>query len=202
MNSSTLTQVGAEHAPEEVILLDERGQEIGAADKYVIHTDNTPLHLAFSCYVFNDRGELLVSRRAISKLTWPGVWTNSVCGHPAPGEPREDAIHRRAAQELGTTLTDVRLVLPDFQYRATDASGVVENEICPVYIATITGDINAHPDEVAEWEWVNVPDLVEAVRLTPFAFSPWMVLQLPLLGNALDEAADQHRSAPRKNAES
>lgn len=202
MSTGVLAHEGPSGVEEEVILLDDHGQPIGKADKYVIHTDDTPLHLAFSCYVFNQDGDVLVTRRALSKLTWPGVWTNSVCGHPAPDEPRENAVHRRAAQELGTDIRDLRVVLPDFQYRAVDASGVVENEVCPVYIATIASEVNANPDEVAQWEWVSVPALVEAVRLTPFAFSPWMVLQIPLLGEELEAAAEVARSAARESGTS
>lgn len=180
---------GQRAGTEQVVLLDDTAKPIGAADKYTVHTDSTPLHLAFSCYVINAQGEVLVTRRALSKLTWAGVWTNSVCGHPGPGEPREDAVARRAEQELGTEIQDLRVVLPNFQYQAVDASGIVENEVCPVYIATIASDVHANPDEVAEWRWVSVPDLIEAVRLTPFAFSPWMVLQLPLLRGELEAAA-------------
>lgn len=161
-----------------VSLLDDDGQPIGVADKLTVHSLDTPLHLAFSCHLFNPAGELLITRRALTKRTWPGVWTNSFCGHPAPGEPMEEAVRRRAAAELGLAIDGLTVVLPDFRYRAVDASGVVENEVCPVYRATTNDAVVTNPAEVIEFEWVRVADLREAVRLAPFAFSPWIVLQL------------------------
>lgn len=166
---------------EEVVLLAEDGTPIGTADKATVHTTDTPLHLAFSCHLFDGEGRILVTRRALSKATWPGVWTNSFCGHPAPGESMEDAIARRAADELGTFVENLVPVIPDFQYRATDAAGIVEYEVCPVFTATIAGDLNPSADEVAEWEWVDPRTLLAAVEATPWAFSPWLTLQLPAL---------------------
>lgn len=184
------------HAPpavELVILLDESANPIGSADKKLVHTEATPLHLAFSCYLFDEDGNVLVTRRALSKLTWPGVWTNSFCGHPAPGEDIESAITRRAAQELGTSIRDIQIVKNDFHYRATDANGIVENEVCPVYRATIAGALTPHPDEVAEWAWVNPASLGSAAAQAPFAFSPWLVLQLPFVQ---EDTADEAQAAP------
>lgn len=167
-----------------VVLLDEAGQPSGTAEKASVHTSETPLHLAFSCHVFNEAGEILVTRRALIKKTWPGVWTNSFCGHPAPGEEMSDAVERRAADELGLEIKDLTLALPDFQYRAVDASGVVENEVCPVYAATAVSQPNLNPDEVAEYYWANPAELLKSVTHTPFAFSPWLTLQLPRLAAA------------------
>lgn len=175
-------------AGELVVLLDEDARPIGSTEKLSVHTAATPLHLAFSCYVFGAGGRVLLTRRALPKRTWPGVWTNSFCGHPAPGEPVEDAVVRRARYELGAELTDLRLVLPDFRYRATDASGIVENEVCPVYTATLVGDVSPRSDEVAEWVWVDRESLPELVAGAPFAFSPWMALQVPALAPSLDPA--------------
>lgn len=166
---------------DDVTLLAEDGTAIGVLPKAEVHTTDTPLHLAFSCYVFDAQGRLLVTRRALGKKTWPGVWTNSFCGHPRPDEPVTDAVHRRASDELGARLTGIRLVLPDYRYRAVDASGIVENEICPVHVALVDGDLDADPEEVAEWAWVDVDDLVEAVTRAPFAFSPWFAEQLKQL---------------------
>ncbi|MGV8876845.1 MAG: isopentenyl-diphosphate Delta-isomerase [Rhodoglobus sp.] len=167
--------------PEQVVLLSDTGEHIGVADKALVHTTATALHLAFSCHIYNAAGHVLVTRRALSKLTWPGVWTNSFCGHPAPGEDLAAAITRRASHELGITVTDIHLVLPDFRYRAIDSSGIVENEICPVYRAITADDVTPNPDEVAEYQWVDPKSLHSAVAATPFAFSPWLGWQLEQL---------------------
>ncbi|MBF4461405.1 isopentenyl-diphosphate Delta-isomerase [Rathayibacter sp. VKM Ac-2878] len=168
---------------EQVVLLDETGDAIGVADKATVHDGATALHLAFSCHVFAPDGALLVTRRALAKRTWPGVWTNSFCGHPSPGERIEDAVTRRADRELGARLESLELALPDFRYRAVDASGVVENEICPVYTATLSSReaLDPRADEVMDYEWVDPEATLAAVRATPWAFSPWLVLQLPRL---------------------
>jgi isopentenyl-diphosphate delta-isomerase len=166
---------------EQVVLLDNDGNVVGSADKATVHTASTPLHLAFSCHVFDESGRVLVTRRALSKLTWPGVWTNSFCGHPAPGEAQEDAIARRGRVELGITVSSVELVLPDFRYRAVDASGIVENEICPVFRAVTEDAVTANPAEVSEWKWVDPASLTAAAVAAPYAFSPWLVDQLEQL---------------------
>lgn len=166
-------------APELVVLLDEEGRAIGSADKAVIHTTETPLHLAFSCHLVDDDGRVLLTRRALTKLTWAGVWTNSFCGHPGPGEDPTEAIVRRAEQELGTVVDSIEPAIPDFRYRAVDDSGVVENEICPVFTARIRADLNPRADEVCSHHWARPEDVRVAVEATPFAFSPWMVEQIP-----------------------
>lgn len=168
-------------AQELVVLLGDDGTPVGTADKASVHSADTPLHLAFSCHIFDAAGRILVTRRALTKLTWPGVWTNSFCGHPAPGERIEDAVHRRAEQELGITLSSLELALPDFRYRAVDASGVVEHEICPVYRSTTDDALDARPSEVLDVNWVSPDALLESIALTPWAFSPWLTLQLPPL---------------------
>ena len=165
-------------ASELVVLVDESGAAIGTADKATVHTHDTPLHRAFSCHVFSTDGRVLLTRRALGKLTWPGVWTNSFCGHPGPDETLDAAIHRRAERELRLTLGPVEPVLPDFRYRAVDASGIVENELCPVFRTTVTVDPLPAADEVAEWSWAHPAELRAAVEATPFAFSPWLALQL------------------------
>jgi len=162
---------------DEVVLLDEAGSPIGRAPKSAAHGPDTALHLAFSCHVVNSLGEVLVTRRAMTKQAWPGVWTNSFCGHPKPAEPLAAAVRRRAEFELGIELGDVELALPLFRYRATDANGIVENEVCPVYFAQLRSDPRPAPDEVMEWRWISTSDFLSAAEAVPFVLSPWSVLQ-------------------------
>ncbi|WP_296143972.1 isopentenyl-diphosphate Delta-isomerase [uncultured Corynebacterium sp.] len=161
-----------------VVLCTEDGKEKGTACKGEVHTANTPLHFAFSAWLFDEAGNVLLTRRALNKLTWPGVWTNSFCGHPGPGETFEEALVRRASEELGTTVKNIESVLPEFRYRAVDASGIVENEICPVFFAELDGKLDPNSDEVCEYEWVSLEDLKEVVKSFPFIFSPWLVEEL------------------------
>lgn len=166
-----------------VVLADDNGRPIGTADKATVHTSDTPLHLAFSAYLVDDHGRTLLTRRALTKKTWPGVWTNSFCGHPGPGEANEHAVYRRALDELGipeSAITDVTEVLPDFSYRAVDSSGIVEHEICPVFLVRLA-DIEAvslNPAEVDSHRWVDADDLIAASELVPDVFSPWLVWEL------------------------
>ena len=164
-----------------VVLLDEAGRATGVADKRTVHHADTPLHLAFSCYVFDGRGSVLVTRRATHKLTWPGAWTNSVCGHPAPGEDIVAAVRRRADQELGVRLDDVRPALAAFRYRAVMPDGVVENEMCPVFTATTTGTVRPDPDEVDSFVWVGWPEFRATVLDGTRTVSPWCLEQVRAL---------------------
>jgi isopentenyl-diphosphate delta-isomerase len=166
---------------EQVVLLDEDGRAVGVADKRSVHHRETPLHLAFSCYVFDDAGAVLLTRRATHKPTWPGVWTNSFCGHPAPGEDIAEAVRRRASQELGVEIRDVRLVLPAFRYRATMSDGVVENEMCPVFVATTTDTVAPDPEEVESFEWVGWEAFRASVLEGSRQVSPWCVDQVRAL---------------------
>ncbi|POT56650.1 isopentenyl-diphosphate Delta-isomerase [Citrobacter amalonaticus] len=162
---------------EHVILLDAQDKPSGTLEKYAAHTRHTPLHLAFSCWLFNARGQFLVTRRSLAKKAWPGVWTNSVCGHPQQGESTEEAIIRRCRYELGVEITSLTPVYPEFRYRTADPNGIVENEVCPVYAARVTSELQANSAEVMDYQWSNLEDVLGGIRATPWAFSPWMVMQ-------------------------
>lgn len=174
-----------------VVLLDDDGRPSGSAPRTTVHTTDTPLHLAFSCYVFDDAGRLLLTRRAVTKRTWPGVWTNSFCGHPRPGEQTADAIRRYAGHELGIAVSEPVALLPGFRYRAVDAGGIVENEVCPVYAVRADGEPALNADEAAESRWVELTELRAAVAAAPWALSPWLLEQVAEIeaGDAWPEPA-------------
>jgi isopentenyl-diphosphate delta-isomerase len=186
-----MTELTAPAAPsasggiEQVVLCAEDGSAAGTAPKLSTHRHDTPLHLAFSCYLFDREGRVLVTRRAQDKLTFPGTRTNSCCGHPAPGEGMRAAVARRTAQELGVAAERIELILPTFRYTAVDASGIVENELCPVYRAQIdVAQLRPDPAEVASAWWVPWSDFAasagEADRLSSWAAD--QVSQLSSLG--------------------
>lgn len=165
-----------------VELLDDNGKPRGVAPKSEVHTAVTPLHRAFSSYVTH-AGDVLLTRRALTKRTWPGVWTNTACGHPAPGESDLDAVRRRLRQELGLNLPahlTPTPVLPTFRYEAWDASGIHENELCPVYSLSLPSrpDILPEVAEVCETTWIAWETLKRLVVDAPAVLSPWCVLQV------------------------
>jgi len=165
-----------------VVLLDDEHRPIGTAPRATVHHTATPLHLAFSSYAFDPGGtRLLVTRRALSKRTWPGVWTNTCCGHPGPGEDLTDAMVRRLSQELGVVPREVELALPDFAYTATMADGTMENEFCPVFRVVVDGDPEPDPAEVDDWKWVDWSSFQAAARHAPWLISPWSALQVSQL---------------------
>ena len=168
--------------PELVVLVDAAGRPVGTLPKEQAHHADTPLHLAFSVYVFDSAGRFLATRRALTKQTWPGVWTNSCCGHPAPGEDVAAAARRRLHQELGLEVGRLDPVLPRFSYRAVAADGMVENELCPVFFARLDGDgspaVDADPAEVAEWRWVPWTSFRTVALTAPWVLSPWAAQQV------------------------
>ncbi|MEV4167991.1 isopentenyl-diphosphate Delta-isomerase [Nonomuraea sp. NPDC049709] len=166
---------------EHVVLVDRAGHALGTAPKTSVHGRETPLHLAFSSYVFDREGRVLLTRRADHKITWPGVWTNSCCGHPMPGEPLDQAVVRRLSYELGLTAGGADLLLPAFSYRAVMANGIVEHELCPVYRVVVDSPVSPNPEEVGETWWMPWKEFAEAAQNGLLAISPWCREQVPLL---------------------
>ncbi len=150
---------------EHIYYVNQADQPTGETEeKYAAHHAHTRLHAAFSCYVFNDQGQLLVTQRAFSKKVWPEVWTNTCCGHPLQGETREDAIRRRMDYELGMQVNDIQLMLPDYTYKTPPYKGIVEHEFCPVYFARAASVPQPNPDEVEAYHWMDWADFVAAAE--------------------------------------
>lgn len=177
------------HGPEEqVVLVDDAGRPIGVAPKATVHGAQTPRHLAFSCYGFDAAGRLLVTQRALTKKTFPGVWTNTCCGHPAPGESLAGAATRRLEFELGLQVSDMRMVLPEFSYRAFDGR-IEENEFCPVLVCRIEDEPTPRADEVEAATWWSWPAFLAAAEDPDSGLSAWSRLQAPLVDAALFAAS-------------
>jgi isopentenyl-diphosphate delta-isomerase len=166
-----------EGRPELVVLLDETGTPCGSAPKAAVHATDTPLHLALSCYVVDRGGRLLLTRRSLRKRTWPGVWTNSCCGHPLPGESIREAASRRVRQELGLQVERVALAFPDFSYRAVMDDGTVENELCPVVVVAVSGEPMLDPAEVDDARWVPWDEFAAMACAGDPRLSPWSIAQ-------------------------
>jgi len=180
---------------EYVVLVDENNNEIGTHLKSEVHGATTPLHRAFSCFLFNEKREFLIQQRALSKKTWPGVWSNSVCGHPLPGESTEAAVHRRLEYELGITEAHIYEALPDFRYRAS-FQGTEENELCPVWVAKSAALPKPNPIEVESVRWIDWADFITRLKdpsdTTYDNFSVWsreeaILLESWLVSNSLFE---------------
>ncbi len=164
-----------------IVLVDDAGHPIGTAEKLAAHHGSTPLHLAFSCFVFNRKGDLLITKRALTKKVWPGVWTNSVCGHPGPDESMEEAIMRRLAYELGMGASDLVCALPDYRYQAPAFQGIVENEICPVYLSRTGDEPRPNQEEVAAYQWIAWKAFLSSIDKNPERYSYWSIEEGKLL---------------------
>lgn len=177
---------------EQIVLLDEHHNPIGSAPKLASHHADTPLHLAFSSYIFSRDGKLLVTRRADSKKVWPGVWTNTCCGHPAPSEPIEAAIARRLDYELGLTASRIEVIVPNYSYRTPPFNGIIENEFCPIYFGMTDAQPRPNPEEVSDYKWITWEEYIEQTTSDTFdVWSWWCKDQLKQL--RASEAARQYR---------
>lgn len=163
-----------------LVYVNEDRQPIATELKPLVHHSETQLHLAFSIFLFNSRGELLLQQRALSKKTWPGVWSNSCCGHVMLHEKTAAAARRRLKFELGMAGIDLHETLPDFRYRA-EKDGVVENEICPVFVGFTDKPPRPNPDEVASIEWLAWDEFRRKARGPDGGISPWAVEEAELL---------------------
>lgn len=161
---------------DQLILVNASDQVIGHDSKVNCHVGDGQLHRAFSLFLFNDQGELLIQRRAPQKPLWPGYWANSCCSHPRRGETVTAAAKRRAREELGTAVTDPNWLFK-FQYQARFRDVGSEHELCHVLFARALDTIHPNPDELDQWRWITPADLSEALRTEPDTFTPWLKLE-------------------------
>lgn len=155
---------------ESVILVDTGGQAIGIMDKLEAH-QNGNLHLAFSVFIFNSKGQLLLQQRALDKYHSGGLWTNTCCSHPRAGETIIDAGRRRLKEEMGmeTELTE----LFQFSYRHEFENGLIEHEYDHVLIGISDQLPEPDPDEVADFRYMNTGTLVLNLMAQPDIYTPW-----------------------------
>lgn len=172
---------------EQVVLIDDQNNQIGVADKATVHSRFTPLHRGFSVFLFNQNKELLVTQRAKSKKTFPGIWSNTVCGHPAPDEKIEDAAKRRLKVELKLVPTEIKVIDTDYRYHFADQNGIVENEICPILYAKSYAYPYPDPTEVMDWKYLPWNVFMMELQNYPVNYSPWCREEAEIIGQFLKE---------------
>lgn len=159
----------------QVILVDEDDRQVGTMEKLEAHRKGV-LHRAFSVLVYNSRGELLIQRRADGKYHSPGLWTNTCCSHPLPDENIEKACVRRLKEEMGIIATPSFAY--KFVYRVELEDGLVEHELDHVFTATFDGMPAVNPDEVQDWKFIGLKELLADVASNPQKYTYWFGLIL------------------------
>ncbi len=169
-----------------VILVNDNDEAIGTMEKMAAHEQGA-LHRAFSVFVFNSSGALLIHRRADSKYHSAGLWTNTCCSHPRPGETTSAAAQRRLVEEMGMSL-DLNEVF-SFQYRADFDNGLIEHELDHVLFGWSDELPTINPEEVAEFKYVELNELTEWIKTRPEDFTVWFKICLPNVVEALRRVA-------------
>ena len=160
---------------EHVILVDQAGREIGIQEKIQAHRDGK-LHSAFSVFVFNAVGELLLQRRAQTKYHSGGLWTNTCCSHPRPGENHHHAARRRLHEEMGFDC-ELKEIF-SFIYHIQLDNSLFEHELDHVFVGHYSGQPIPNPDEVDDWKWMDIRALKQDVRENPKNYTYWFQLAL------------------------
>jgi len=173
-------------AEEQVILVDEHDVPVGTGGKLPVHQqEGGVLHRAVSVFVFNPEGELLLQKRAATKYHSAGLWANTCCGHPRPGEDMEAAAHRRLREELGFDCPLEKRF--DFIYQVELNNGFWEYEFDHVFVGTYVGVVLPNPDEVTEIAWEKPEVIAERVKNEPETFAPWFPICFPRVHSMLQE---------------
>ena len=159
-----------------LILVDENDNEVGVIDKWSAHKSGA-LHRAFSVFVFNTNGELLLQQRADEKYHSAGLWSNTCCSHPYKGEKILEAINRRLQEEMGMSC-ETKFMF-SFIYKATLENGLSEHEFDHVYFGTTDMQPSAEPTEVKDWKYISLQDLAMDVEKNPGVYLAWLKICLP-----------------------
>ena len=158
---------------QQVILVDEKDNAIGTGEKITVHK-NGQLHRAFSVFIFNSKGELLLQQRALSKYHSPGLWSNTCCGHPKPDEPIDSAARRGLKEEMGIE-ADLKELF-SFIYKVPFPNGLSENEYLHVFAGRFDGSPQPSPQEAANWKWVDTAWLKKDIKENPDNYTYWFRL--------------------------
>jgi len=164
----------------EVILVDENDQQTGVMEKLEAHRKGL-LHRAFSVFVLNSEGEMLLQKRAWNKYHSPGLWTNTCCSHPMPGELTIDAASRRLMEEMGFSC-DLKEI-ESFKYHAPFDNGLIEHEYDHILIGHHNGQVLPDPGEVCEHQWLYLDDIEDQLKINKDAFTFWFRIAFPLVKN-------------------
>lgn len=167
---------------ERVILVDESDRPQGLMEKMEAH-EKAVLHRAFSVFVFDSEGRMLLQRRALEKYHSGGLWTNSCCSHPRENETTKEAAHRRLKEEMGFDCNIEHRF--HFIYRAVLDQGLTEHELDHVFTGVHDGPILPDPDEVMDYRYISIEDLDNELEADPSQFTEWFKIALPELRNAL-----------------
>ncbi|NLR90575.1 isopentenyl-diphosphate Delta-isomerase [Flammeovirga agarivorans] len=170
----------------QVILVDQYDQEIGAMGKLQAHVEGK-LHRAFSIFLFNENGDLILQQRALSKYHSGGLWTNTCCSHPAPGEFIEDAVQRRLQEELGINAPVDRV--GEVLYKAKFGNGLTEHEYDYVFVGQYSGSFAPNAEEVEQLKFISINDLEKWLEDQPEDFTAWFPLCLDIVKRNLETKA-------------
>jgi isopentenyl-diphosphate Delta-isomerase len=162
----------------DVILVDELDRPTGTMEKMEVHR-KAMLHRAFSVFIFNDNGEMLLQKRASQKYHSAGLWTNTCCSHPEPGEDTGESANKRLQQEMGFSTTLQKVF--SFIYKAAFENGLTEYEFDHVFVGTFDGTINPDPAEVEEYRYQSFSSIRQSLHTHPQHFTEWFKIALPKL---------------------
>jgi len=160
---------------EKLIMVDLHDNEIGTLSKLECHQKDGILHRAFSIFLFNEQGQLLLQQRSVKKNLWPSFWSNSCCSHPRQGEDILEAAKRRLNDELG--LNEVKLeFIYKFSYEAAYKDIGSENELCSVFLGVINQKVNFNHNEIEQIKYINVSDLLIDMGARA-DYTPWFIME-------------------------